>query len=187
MNRFAVLSFPSLLFFFILNVLVRPAQALTLIGHLEIHQLLHNLPPISDAAFFCCPSCYARAAFVRKQKKSMSKHGHFIMAYTVDDQRLLTPSKCNCSLFTQHKYINWFVSIQIKSMTQKCGFCGSGCNCGLSWCHSFHGSISKLFKHELADHSLLGSSLKLYQAQVRSTGGLIYVPRDHPSFIRPLK
>jgi G3E family GTPase len=26
-----------------------------------------------------------------------------------------------------------------------------------------------------------------YQAQVRSTGSLIYVPRDHPSFIRPLK
>jgi hypothetical protein len=62
MNRFSVPSLPSLLFFYILNVLVRPAQALTLIGHLKRYLLLHNLPPISDAAFWLpelfCKSCF---------------------------------------------------------------------------------------------------------------------------------
>jgi hypothetical protein len=84
---------------------VRPAQALTLIGDLERHQLLHNLPPISDAAFFAALAV-KQELLSSANKFSVSKHGHFIMAYTVDEEPLLTPSKCNCSLFTQHKYMN---------------------------------------------------------------------------------
>ena len=39
-------------------------------------------------------------------KFPVSKHGHYIMTYTVVEEPLLTTSKCNYSLFTEHKYIN---------------------------------------------------------------------------------
>lgn len=56
-------------------------------------------------------SFFAARAVLREllsssNKFSVSKHGHFIMTYTVDEEPLLTTSKCNYSLLTEHKYIN---------------------------------------------------------------------------------
>lgn len=106
MNCFSVPSLPSLLFFYILNVLVRPAQALTLIDWTPQKTSAFAQSAADKRCSFLAARFVLQALLASLNKFPVSKHGHYIMTYTVVEEPLLTTSKCNYSLFTEHKYIN---------------------------------------------------------------------------------